>query len=108
LVSDEKEGIVKKSRGVYVSAGHENAGEDALKPDSLETKEIKVETVSGTITTVAEEAFYTPFAEWLKGEIEEATVAVKLGGNILKGKWGTPDVLGVLKPLKADPYSFRT
>ncbi len=29
-----------------------------------------------------------------------------VGGAILKGRWGTPDVLGVLKPVTSDPIKF--
>ena len=58
--------------------------------------------------TVGEEAYYRPFAAWLTGSLGEATVAEPLGGNALKGKWGTPDVLGVLKPVSSDPIKFET
>ena len=46
------------------------------------------------------------FAEWLV-ENDEATVAVELGGSSLGGKWGTPDVLGVLKPRAQDIFRFE-
>jgi len=42
-----------------------------------------------------EEDFYGPFAEWLKSDLDEATAVATLGGASLKGKWGTPDVVGV-------------
>lgn len=41
-----------------------------------------------------EEAFYTPFAEWLKNEIEDVTHAIALGSGAFKDKWGTPSVIG--------------
>ena len=35
-------------------------------------------------------------------ELEECTEAIPLGGNKLGDKWGTPDVVGVLKPSISD------
>ncbi len=43
---------------------------------------------------IQEEAFYTPFADWLKNDVEDVTKAIPLGGNRFKDKWGTPDVVG--------------
>ncbi|MDD9822251.1 MAG: hypothetical protein OXU98_05130 [Gammaproteobacteria bacterium] len=48
-----------------------------------------------------EEDFYPSFAEWLVGEVEDATHAVALGGNVFGGRWGTPDVIG-----KKEPHPF--
>jgi len=53
-----------------------------------------------------EEAFYESFAEWLTNELEEVTVAVPLGGAGLQKKWGTPDVVGVYKPLASHRIKF--
>ncbi len=53
-----------------------------------------------------EDEFYDPFAEWLKGELDEATIAVSLGGAGLQRKWGTPDVVGVYKPLASHRIKF--
>jgi hypothetical protein len=55
-----------------------------------------------TIEKVKEEAFYPPFAEWLVVELDECTKAIPVGGNILGGKFGTPDVIGVRKPAGGD------
>lgn len=54
-----------------------------------------------------EEAFYKPFADWLVHDIEDATVAVPLGGAGMRTKWGTPDVIGVYKPLPSDRIKFQ-
>lgn len=51
---------------------------------------------------VREEAFYVPFADWLVNEIEDATQAIPLGGNIFKDKWGTPDVVGKMESRRSD------
>src|SRR3546814_2372903 len=56
--------------------------------------------------TLTEQDFYGSFAEWLE-ENDEATVASALGGSSLGGKWGTPDVIGVLKPRAQDIFKFE-
>jgi hypothetical protein len=100
-VTNEAE-VTKISRGVYtLSKNEETSAADGLDPDNLETQEIEITTSKGK-ATINEDSFYEPFAEWLKGA-GEANEAEALGGNILKGKWGTPDVLGVLKPVSSDP-----
>jgi len=53
-----------------------------------------------------EEDFYEPFADWLKNELDEATIAVALGGATMGKKWGTPDVVGVYKPLASHRIKF--
>jgi hypothetical protein len=54
------------------------------------------------VERIAEEMFYQPFAEWLVADLEECTKAKPVGGNKLKDKWGTPDVIGVRKPSVGD------
>lgn len=54
----------------------------------------------------SEEDFYAPFAEWLKNELDEATVAIPMGGAGLQKKWGTPDVIGVYKALASHRIKF--
>lgn len=57
---------------------------------------------------VREEDFYKPFADWLVGETEDCTKAIPLGGSIFKGKWGTPDVIGVWDSKKGDVIQIPT
>jgi hypothetical protein len=38
--------------------------------------------------------------------MDEVTEAITIGGNIFKGKWNTPDVIGVLRPRKGDLIKF--
>jgi hypothetical protein len=86
--------IMKPSRGLFVPP---RSGEAEGPPnEALATKPSKVR----------EEAFYEPFAEWLKSELDEATVAVPLGGAGLQKKWSTPDVVGVYKPLASHRIKF--
>jgi hypothetical protein len=41
--------------------------------------------------------FPLPFADYLKNDLDEVTAVAPLGGCGLKGRWGTPDVIGVYK-----------
>ena len=54
------------------------------------------------ISSVKEEDFYLPFAEWLKNEIEDVTDAIALGRNKFRDKWGTPDVIGKRESRRSD------
>lgn len=83
--------IHKPSRGLYVSTAKMDA------PDEPAISEMR---------TPGEEEFYEPFADWLKNELDEVTVAIPLGGSGLRGKWGTPDVIGVYKPLASHRIKF--
>jgi len=42
----------------------------------------------------SEEAFYEPFATFLQEDLEDATLAISLGGNKFRDKWGRRDVIG--------------
>jgi len=55
---------------------------------------------------IKEESFYEPFSEWLTNELQEASKAIPLGGNRFKDKWGTPDVIGVLRSKPTDIFTF--
>lgn len=55
---------------------------------------------------IDESDFYTPFAEWLKGDLGECTEAESFGGSKLGKKWGTPDVIGVSRPSKRALIKF--
>jgi hypothetical protein len=49
-----------------------------------------------------EESFYQAFADWLVRDLEECTVAIPLGGNRFREKWGTPDIFGVFRGRDSD------
>ncbi|MGY3264591.1 hypothetical protein [Lysobacter sp. HA35] len=55
---------------------------------------------------IKEKDFYETFAEWLTSEVQEATSAIPIGGNVLGGKWGTPDVIGMFSPSETDAVKF--
>lgn len=97
--------IAKVARGTYQLVKY-MAADDAIanaKETETETAPIVAETPGNE--TLTEQDFYTSFAEWLV-ENDEATVADALGGSSLGGKWGTPDVIGVLKPRAQDIFKF--
>lgn len=60
------------------------------------------------VSKIKEEDFYSAFAEYLTTELEECSKAIVLGGNKFKDKWGTPDVIGVLRPKPTDIFTFPT
>ena len=71
--------VEKPSRGLYRIRGTEH------KSDTTKSLSRKERT---------EDQFYQPFADFLKGELEDVTKAIPLGGNLFRDKWGTPDVIG--------------
>jgi hypothetical protein len=44
----------------------------------------------------------------LKNDLDEVTKVAALGGAGLRSKWGTPDVVGIYKPLDSDLIKFQT
>jgi hypothetical protein len=104
LLSSSDE-IIKVARGTYqlrkyveVEEANAIAAEDAVADET-------VAPASGPVP-LTEQDFYESFAEWLEDN-DEATVAAALGGASLGGKWGTPDVIGVLKPRAQDIFKFE-
>jgi len=87
--------VYKPSRGLF----------RLLQFKPSEAEELK-ETAPGTAETetakIKELDFYHPFADWLKNELEEVTLAIPLGGNTFKDKWGTPDVIGKSESRRSD------
>lgn len=64
--------------------------------------------VCPTTPRIREEAFYAPFADWLRNEAEEVTHAIPLGGNVFRDKWGTPDVIGKRESRRSDVIKGAT
>jgi len=86
--------ISKPSRGLFVpGTGTTGSAVPAVEP-AVQTP------------TFEEDDFYEPFAEWLKNDLDEATDAAALGGAAMGKKWGTPDVVGVYKPLASNLIKF--
>ena len=84
----------KPSRGLYVPKTASPVSSGTAVQSAVESPTIK------------EEDFYEPFAEWLKSDLDEATDAAGLGGAAMGKKWGTPDVVGVYKPLASNLIKF--
>ena len=103
------DGIVKIARGTYQLAVHADAdAATAIAEDeAIAVMPVSAETGASGQTTLSEQDFYASFAEWLE-ENDEVTVAGALGGSGLGGKWGTPDVIGVLRPRAQDIFKFES
>lgn len=89
--------IAKPSRGLFTPLG-----KSANEPPPLGA----TEQVAPTGVKVKETDFYEPFAQWLKNDLDEVTNVRSLGGAGLKSKWGTPDVVGIYKPLASNLIKF--
>ena len=64
------------------------------------------EQIAPTGIRVRQSDFYEPFSQWLKTDLDEVTEVTALGGAGLKSKWGTPDVVGIYKPLASHLVKF--
>jgi len=89
--------IAKPSRGLFTP----------VSAQQTEVAELgSTEQVASTGAKVKESDFYEPFANWLKNDLDEVTEVAPLGGAGLKSKWGTPDVVGIYKPLASNLIKF--
>lgn len=102
LQSDPK--IIKVARGTYQLEKYATAQAVEARADDEATATLPVKAEG--LKSVTEQDFYESFAEWLI-ENDEATFASALGGSSFGGKWGTPDVIGVLKPRAQDIFKFE-
>ncbi|WP_095012920.1 hypothetical protein [Tsuneonella mangrovi] len=98
--------IVKVARGTYQLAKYVAAEDADASAQQAEADGVKVLAAIPGADALTEQVFYDSFAEWLE-ENDEATQAAALGGSSLGGKWGTPDVIGVLKPRAQDIFKFE-
>ncbi len=89
--------ISKPSRGVFKPKNA--SGDDSVALGATEQ-------IAPSGTKIRELDFYEPFAEWLKNDLGEVTEVAPLGGAGMKSKWGTPDVIGVYKPLAGNLIKF--
>ena len=86
-------GITRPDRGVYAMGEWSGQGTQSTIPPVSKHREAD---------------FYQSFADWLVGDLEEATRAEAIGGNGAGGKWGTPDVIGLYEARPSDPIKFTT
>ena len=89
--------ITKPSRGLFKPKNAD--GDDSVVVGNTEQ-------IAPSGTKIRESDFYEPFAEWLKNDLDEVTDVAPLGGASMKTKWGTPDVIGVYKPLAGNLIKF--
>jgi len=83
--------VYKPSKGLFRLLKHKPVDEVPKTPAPV-----------SVVPKVKEENFYDPFADWLTNEIQDVTLAIPLGGNKFKDKWGTPDVLGKRESRRSD------
>jgi hypothetical protein len=88
--------ISKPSRGLFKPLG---AAGDETGPV------VEIEQVVSAGVKFKESDFYQQFADWLKDQ-DEVIDAAPIGGACMRSKWGTPDVVGVYKPLAANLIEF--
>ena len=100
--------IVKVARGTYRLAKYQDPPEDLTKANAEPLALVQVELAGHVRVTLLESEFYDSFATWLEETAEEVTVAAAIGGSLLKQKWGTPDVMGVLRPQAHDIVKFES
>ena len=86
--------VLKPAKGLFLHIKY--AGTSAPSPPSVSATTSKI---------IPEDDFYEPFAIHIVGDLEDATKAMVLGHDYLKGKWGTPDVIGIRK---SDPTDIFT
>jgi hypothetical protein len=87
-------GVSRPDRGVYALGDCASQGPaPSVRPAAAKHREAD---------------FYQPFADFLVGDLEEATRAEAIGGNGAGGKWGTPDVIGLYEAKPSDPIKFTT
>jgi len=89
--------VAKPSRGLFTPISR--SGNEIAELGSTEQ-------IAPTGVKIKESDFYQPFAEWLKNDLDEVTEVASLGGAGLKSKWGTPDVVGIYKPLASNLIKF--
>lgn len=106
LLTTRTSEIVKVARGTYQLAKYVEAEDAIAAAQEAENVTTPVKSDAPGSAALTEQDFYASFAEWLE-ENDEATVASALGGASLGGKWGTPDVIGVLKPRAQDIFKFE-
>lgn len=98
--------VIKVARGTYRLVKFVEEDDVQASAEEHQVDAVVVQTGSLVSEVMVEQDFYQSFADWLE-ENDEATVAAPLGGSVLGGKWGTPDVLGILKPRAQDIFKFE-
>lgn len=101
LLTDSHD-VQKLGKGLYALKGSATENTNALDeglaafPDAVAALAFR------------ESDFYQSFADWLIEEVGDANRARALGGSIFKAKWGTPDIIGVLRAEPSDLIKFSS
>jgi hypothetical protein len=90
--------IMRPSRGHWILTKYADEG-------SKPVPEIQP-ILKGKEDGLREESFYEPFSEWLLNAEQEVNGVHVVGGNALRSKWATPDVIGTRKKQPSDPIDF--
>ena len=93
LLSTTKD-ITKVARGTYQLSRLLDL--DAQQVDETKADAASIEDVRHPGQRILGQDFYASFATWLVDN-DEANEAEALGGSLLRGKWGTPDIIGVVR-----------
>ncbi|MCI4345904.1 MAG: hypothetical protein L3K07_04035 [Thermoplasmata archaeon] len=117
LPSDRVSDVFKPSRGLYQLTKFKSVTITMAPPSTSPAIALGVGGVadpSGHATapaplpspplTPGEDVLYEPFADFLVNGVEECTKAIALGGNSFGTKWGTPDVIGILRARESHIY----
>lgn len=101
--------IIKVDKGFYqLKKYYDIQSEESVAAEQLlEEAVIIIDHPTAKTVNFVEADFYASFAQWLCDVEEAVNEAVPLGGSLLKGKWGTPDVIGVRKPRADDMLKFE-
>lgn len=78
--------VSRPYRGLFILKENEKFLKDALEEVPAQKFDLKF----------SEEDIYEPAKNYLLGN-EECTHAIIVGGNVLGKKWGTPDIVGVIR-----------
>jgi hypothetical protein len=98
LVEYRPQDVYKPAKGLFQHVRYrEQVPENAVPGESL-----------ASASPAKEEDFYAGFAEYLTEDLEECTKCIPLGGCTFQDKWGTPDVIGILKARESDIVKFPT
>lgn len=98
--------VVRPAKGLYLHTRFASPGrptEERTEPVAPPIAHPRRKSTSRRVAAeISEQDFYAPFATWLRNDLEEVTHAIPLGGNLFKGRWGTPDVLGKYESKRSD------
>lgn len=106
LPTERAGSVYKPTRGVYQHTRFRVwvTSTTVAPAASGQTAETAESLSSSSEPEAQEQAIYEPFADFLVNGLEECSKAIPLGGNGFGAKWGTPDVIGVLRARESHIY----